>query len=60
MTTDAERAVVNAMSKYGGSFVKALAAAWYLADEHNKAKLKMAFTDYWTTYVRFVKDNPGK
>lgn len=60
MTTDNERAIVDAMHTYGGSFVKALAAAWYVADDHNKQKLKMAFADYWQTYTRFVKDNSGK
>ncbi len=32
--------IVEAMSKYGGSFAKAIAKAALLADEHNYNKLK--------------------
>ena len=52
--------IVEAMSKYGGSFAKAIAKAALLADEHNYNKLKAAFPELWERYESFVfinKDN---
>jgi hypothetical protein len=52
--------IVEAMSKYGGSFAKAIAKAALLADEHNYNKLKQAFPELWERYESFVfinKDN---
>ena len=52
--------IVEAMSKYGGSFAKAIAKAALLADENNYNKLKAAFPELWERYERFVfinKDN---
>ena len=43
-------AVVQAMHKFGGSFVKALAQAFDAADAENIARLKMAFPEYWLEY----------
>jgi len=42
--------VVEKMEKYGGSFVKALAQAFYHADPINFIRLKGAFPDYWNQY----------
>ena len=47
--------VVEAMQKYGGSFVKALAMAFYMADFKNFIKLKNAFPEYWTEYERMAE-----
>jgi hypothetical protein len=47
MTDDA---IVDAMIRYGGSFVAALGRLWYLADPQNQARLKATFGDYWTKY----------
>ena len=52
--------IVEAMSKYGGSFAKAIAKAALLADEHNYNKLKQSFPELWERYESFVfinKDN---
>ena len=52
--------IVEAMSKYGGSFAKAIAKAALLADENNYNKLKAAFPELWERYESFVfinKDN---
>lgn len=42
--------IVEAMEKYGGSFVKALANAARHADHQNLGKLRQAFSEYWSTY----------
>ncbi len=46
--------ILEAMSKYGGSFAKAIAKAALLADEHNYNKLKQAFPELWERYESFV------
>ena len=55
---DTDLAVVEAMEKYGGSFVKALAACAHRADPKNLAKLKLAFADYWFEYDEMAKNAP--
>ena len=42
--------VVEAMEKYGGSFVKALANAARHADIYNLHKIKQTWSGYWNTY----------
>lgn len=49
-------AVVDAMQKYGGSFVKALAAAAMAADAHNLALIKMTWPEYWQQYTEMAKN----
>lgn len=46
--TDAE--AVHAMRQFGGSFVKALAQAWLVADVVNQQRVKEAFPDYFHIY----------
>ena len=41
---------VENMDKYGGSFVKALAALFHHADNQNKRLLITTFSTYWTEY----------
>lgn len=53
--SDDEYKIVAMMEKYGGSFVKALAVAFYRADHGNFKKLKNAFPDYWKEYQDFAK-----
>jgi len=48
--TERELAVVAAMKRYGGSFVKALAEAFTYADPDNFRILKASFPDYWRLY----------
>jgi hypothetical protein len=49
--TNEERMTIQAMSKYGGSFVKCLANAALHADVVNLDKLKKAFPEYWAEYT---------
>ncbi len=55
--TDREFAVVEDMERYGGSFVQALAQAFYRADRHNFKKLKNAFPEYWAEYEDNIEKN---
>ena len=43
---------IEAMAKYGGSFVKALAEAARRADPQNLARIKMAWPEYWAEYEK--------
>ena len=54
--TDEDCEVVDAMELYGGSFVKALATCFLLADGYNYPKLKEAFFDYWLQYQKIAKE----
>jgi hypothetical protein len=51
MTTPTNFEIVNAMARYGGSFVQALAAAFERADPDNFARLRAAFPEYWDEYA---------
>ena len=53
MTTQDLR-IIEAMSKYGGSFAKAIANAAKFADDNNYNTLKQAFSDLWERYESFV------
>lgn len=58
--------VVETMIQYGGSFVKAMAHAYQLADYDNKRRLQLAFPEYWkeydemTLHIEQSKGNVGK
>ena len=60
MTTQDLR-IIEAMSKYGGSFAKAIANAAKFADDNNYNTLKQAFPELWERYESFTvflnKDN---
>ena len=56
-TTDQD--VLDTMERYGGSFVKALAAAWRRADSENIARLRAAFPDIWECYVAMATEDAG-
>lgn len=47
--------ISGAMLQFGGSFVKALAAAWRLADEDNSARIVAAFPEYVAKYRELAK-----
>jgi len=47
--------VVEAMSVYGGNFVRCLAAAFKAADPTNFKKLKDAFAVVWQEYTELVQ-----
>lgn len=53
--SEEELEVVENMERFGGSFVKALAGAFYRADRENFLKLKDAFPEYWDEYENFSK-----
>lgn len=42
--------VLDAMERFGGGFIQALAIAWRKADPTNHAKLMSQFGDYWQQY----------
>ncbi len=42
------------MSKYGGSFAKAVANAAKFADDNNYNTLKRSFPELWEKYEKFV------
>ena len=46
--------IVEAMRKYGGSFVKALSVCFHKADMINFHKLKITFSNYWEEYEKMV------
>ena len=52
---DGDLRVVEAMEKYGGGFVKKLAAAAMVADSVNLAIIKGAWPEYWDEYTRFAE-----
>ena len=46
--------IIEAMSKYGGSFAKAIANAAKFADDNNYNTLKQAFPELWERYEKLV------
>jgi len=57
MSSEEDYKIVEAMEKYGGSFVKALSQCFYSADYINYKKLKDAFPNYWEQYKKIALDN---
>lgn len=53
--TDQEFETVENMTKYGGSFVKALAECFRHADPNNFQILKSVFSEYWAQYENWNK-----
>jgi hypothetical protein len=47
--------VIEAMHRYGGSFVEALAIAARRADRENLARLRLAFPDVWRRYAEIAR-----
>lgn len=52
--------VIEAMERYGGSFVKSLANAFKHADGNNFTKLKAAFPEYWEEYTKMADRDAAK
>lgn len=52
--TNADREVIDAMIKSGGSFVAILGVLCQRADAANFGILKAAFPDYWKSYQKIV------
>lgn len=55
ISTEQDLKTIEAMQTYGGSFVKALAAAATAADMYNLTKIKTAFPEYWAQYEEMAK-----
>lgn len=47
---------IEAMGKYGGSFVKSLAEAARHAYRQNLAKIKATWIEYWTEYEKMGRE----
>jgi uncharacterized protein YegJ (DUF2314 family) len=47
--------IVAAMARYGGGFVQSLAKCFNLADADNRARLKLAFPEYWRQYSEIAE-----
>jgi hypothetical protein len=50
----ADENMLNAMSQYGGSFVRELALLYRLADPRHQDTLRHAFADYFEKYARIA------
>lgn len=48
--------VIDAMRKYGGNFVKHLAALYIAADPDNRERIKDAFVEVWMKYLAMSMD----
>lgn len=48
-------ATLDAMSRYGGNFAKALATCYRAADDHNQRRLRDAFEDYFDEYREIAR-----
>lgn len=46
---------IQAMIDHGGSFVRALAATWRVADDSNRARLQEAFPEVFQRYERLAE-----
>lgn len=51
---------IEAMAKYGGSFVKALAECARRADPQNLAKIKATWIEYWAEYEKTGREMEEK
>lgn len=60
MKTEYDYLILDAMSQYGGSFVKQLSNLARVADTVNFAKLKVTFANYWEEYDAFLPENDRK
>ena len=55
MRTAEDNVTIEAMHRYGGSFVQALAEAARLADDDNLDRIKKAWPEYWQRYSEMGK-----
>jgi hypothetical protein len=60
MKTEYDYLILDAMSQYGGSFVKQLSNLAWVADATNFAKLKVTFANYWEEYDAFLPESDRK
>jgi hypothetical protein len=50
-----ERAIIVEMENIGGSFIRALAAAYRLADPENRARIRSTWPEAWAKYQLFAQ-----
>jgi len=53
MTTN-ERATLDAMQKYGGSFIRLLAQCYIVADPDNRALIRATWAGEWARYAEMA------
>lgn len=56
MHTEEDYEIVEAMEKFGGSFVQSLAQCFRHADPVNYAKLRITFPEYWEEYKKLSEN----
>jgi len=54
---DEDYKTLEAMDKYGGSFVQSLASLARQADPINLQKIKATWPDYWVQYHQMAKED---
>jgi len=47
--------IAQTMTRYGGSFARALAEAWFAADATNRSRIEKAFPDFFTKYAAIAE-----
>ncbi|HUW57377.1 MAG TPA: hypothetical protein VMZ92_12140 [Planctomycetota bacterium] len=57
---DLDRETVIAMGRYGGSFIRGIAAAALAADAENFKRLRAAFPDHFESYARMAAYDRAK
>lgn len=55
LTHDELLDLTQAMETFGGSFAKAIARAWHVADRQNRAILEHTFSDLFVSYRHFIR-----
>ncbi len=55
MSEPTDYEIVQAMERFGGGFVRALAGAWYRADDENQARIRASFHELWAEYAEHVR-----
>jgi len=50
----------EAMTDYGGGFVKALAEAWFRGDNTNRITIQRSFEQVWDKYAKIAKAEATK
>jgi len=50
-----DQETAEAMIRYGGNFVRALADLYRQADDENRARIKATWSEYWRKYDDIAK-----
>ena len=50
-----DKKTIETMMEYGGSFVRKLGAAAFVADDQNLRRIKNTWPEYWDQYTRMAK-----